>query len=101
MLQPDPYVSSEALRKPAQAVVDAGGNVTCVVCRASVPLAKADVVGMGYRCVPCSHRAELAKLTGGGDAASHFSASERAGLSSSGTQLMWLGIGVLVLGATR
>jgi hypothetical protein len=86
-----PYVPAEALRLPAGAVIDSAGHVTCVTCKASVALAKADVVGMGYRCAPCSHKADLALLTGGGDAASHFSAAERRGLSESGMLLVVCG----------
>ncbi len=95
---PAPYIPAEALQRPVGAVVDAAGQVTCVVCRATVPLAKADVVGMGYRCQPCSHRAELALLTGGGDAASHFSQAERAGLSQSGLHLIYGGLIAMVAG---
>lgn len=93
-----PYVPEEAKQRPAGAAVDGAGMVSCVACQQRIPLTKADVVGLGYRCVPCTHKAELAKLTGGGDAASHFTANERRGLTTSGTQLVIGGIGVLILG---
>lgn len=93
----DPYVPLEARTQPAGAKVEAG-QVSCVICQAKVPLADADVVGMGYRCSACSQRAELAKLTGGGDAASHFSASERQHLAASGLWTIYGGVAVMILG---
>lgn len=95
---PAPYIPAGALQRPAGATVDAAGQVRCVVCQTQTPLAKADVVGMGYRCAPCSHKAELALLTGGGDGAAHFTASERKGLVESGMLVVFAGIGVMVLG---
>lgn len=35
------------LSKPAGAQVDAQGNVTCIQCQRTLPLAQADVVGQG------------------------------------------------------
>ena len=93
---PDPYIPAETFRPPPAANHD--NQVACVICRAMAPLAKADVVGMGYRCQACSHEAELAILTGGGDAASHFSAAERKGLSRSGLTLVVMGALVMLLG---
>ncbi len=95
---PAPYVPAGALERPAGAVVNASGEVTCVVCNSRVPLASADVVGMGYRCAACSHRAELARLTGGGDAASHFTRSERTEVARSGLILVFAGVGAVFLG---
>jgi hypothetical protein len=95
---PDPYIPAEALERPAGAAVHRGNQVACVTCQTMIPLAKADVVGMGYRCQPCSQRAELALLTGGGDAAAHFSSAERKSLSESGLYLIYGGGLVLLLG---
>jgi hypothetical protein len=92
-----PYVPQEALQRPAGAVVN-DGMVTCVTCSTILPIAKADIVGLGYRCVPCSHKAHVRKLTGGGDAASHLSANERSGLRESGTQVVWGGAGLIFVG---
>ena len=95
---PAPYVPPEALYKPAGAAVDAEGQVACVTCQTRVPVATADVVGMGYRCAACSHKAEIARLTGGGDAASHFSANERQHLASAGMVTAIGGGAVILLG---
>jgi hypothetical protein len=93
-----PYVPEEALRRPEGAAVDDAGLVTCVGCQMKVPVAKTDIVGLGYRCVPCGTKASISKLTGGGDAASHFTDHERSGLRASGGHVMWGGAGVIVLG---
>ncbi len=92
-----PYVPAEALHRPAGAAIN-DGMVTCVSCQKILPVAKADIVGMGYRCVPCSQKASIAKLTGGGDAASHFSVNERDGLKESGSHVIWAGVGITFLG---
>jgi len=97
-MQVDPYVPEDALNKPAGAVVN-HGHVTCVACQQSVALANADIVGLGYRCAPCSRKAEIALLTGRGDAGAHFTSNERAGLAASGVALVMAGIGVMILGA--
>jgi hypothetical protein len=93
-----PYVPREALQRPTGAVVN-DGMVTCVSCQAILPVAKADIVGLGYRCVPCGHKAHLTRLTGGGDAASHFTEDERDGLRASGDAVMWAGIGITIASA--
>jgi hypothetical protein len=97
-----PHVPPSALHKPAGATVDGQGHVRCVICQATVPLASADVVGQGYRCSACSHKAELALLTGGGDAAAHFNAAERTELAHSGMLTMiggatFMAVGLLLL----
>lgn len=61
-----------------------------------MPAKSCDVVGMGYRCAPCSHKAEIARLTGGGDAGSHFTAGEREHLANAG-MLTVLGGSVVIL----
>jgi hypothetical protein len=94
-----PYVPEDATKRPAGAAVSAEGMVICVTCQQQIPLVKADVVGLGYRCTTCSQKAELAKLMGAGDAGSHFTASERRGLANSGLILALCGIPVLLLGA--
>jgi hypothetical protein len=95
----DPYVPEDALKKPEGAVVDQAGLVTCVACQQSIPLAKADIVGLGYRCVPCGQKASIASLTGRGDAGAHFTSRERSRLSETGIQLAFVGVGVIALGA--
>ena len=93
-----PYVPAEALRRPEGARVDNDGMVTCIACAKALPVADADIVGMGYRCVPCSQKASITKLTGGGDAAAHFSEVEREGLVQSGASVIWAGVGLIALG---
>jgi len=84
------------LTKPAGAAVDAAGNVTCVTCGTQLPVAKADVVGQGYRCPPCTAKADLARLTGGpSDIAANLSAADRDGMRAFG--LKFIGLGVLMI----
>jgi hypothetical protein len=92
-----PYVPADALKRPAGAVVQ-HGMVTCVACAKILRVGDADIVGMGYRCVPCSQQASVAKLTGGGDAAAHFTSTERDGLQESGAHVIWAGVGILFMG---
>ena len=81
------------LTRPAGAAIDADGNVTCVTCGTKLPVAKADVVGQGYRCPPCSAKADLAKLTGGpSDIAANLSDGDRAGMRAFGAKFIGLGI---------
>lgn len=87
------------LSKPAGAQVDANGNVTCIQCQRSLPLAQADVVGQGYRCPQCSARAELARLSGGGSDVSHnLSSADRSGLRGAGAAMMIPGALMIVGG---
>lgn len=95
---PPPYVPPGALVKPAGAVVDEHGLVACVTCGARIPLSSADVVGMGYRCTRCTHRAEIGQLTGAGDAASHFTAGERKEIANSALITIAGGVGAMLLG---
>jgi hypothetical protein len=84
------------LDKPAGAVVDADGNVACVTCQTRLPVAKADVVGQGYRCPPCTAKADLAKLTGGpSDVAANLSSSDRDAMRAFAWK--WIGVGVLAI----
>jgi hypothetical protein len=94
-----PYVPQDALRRPEGATVDENGLAACVVCKMKVPVAKADIVGMGYRCQPCGVKASIDKLSGRGDASSHLNESERIGLRANGAMVMWGGAGMVVLGA--
>jgi len=88
------------LSKPAGAQVDAHGNVRCIQCQRSLPLAQADVVGQGYRCPQCSARAEVARLTGDGasDAHVNLSESDRQGLRGAGAALIIPGALMIVAG---
>jgi hypothetical protein len=87
------------LTKPAGATVDADGNVTCVQCQAKVALSRADVVGQGYRCAPCSARAEISALSGGpSDVGANLSLSDRRGLSNAGAAMMVPGILMIIGG---
>jgi len=81
------------LSKPAGATVDADGNVTCVTCHTKLPVAKADVVGQGYRCPQCTGKAELAKLTGGpSDIDVNLSSQDRSAMRGFGAKAIMLGI---------
>lgn len=83
------------LDRPAGAIVDADGSVTCVTCHTKLPVAKADVVGQGYRCAPCSAKADLAKLTGGpSDLDANLSSSDRDAMRSFAWK--WIGLGILM-----
>jgi hypothetical protein len=85
------------LTKPAGALVDASGNVTCVTCHTTLPQAKADVVGLGYRCPTCTGKAELAKLTGGpSDIDANLSGGDREALRAFGWKAV--GLGVVMIG---
>jgi hypothetical protein len=84
------------LTKPAGATVDADGNVTCVTCHAKLPQAKADVVGLGYRCPACTAKAELAQLTGGpSDIDANLTSSDRGALRAFGWKAIGLGVALL------
>jgi hypothetical protein len=87
------------LSKPAGAAVDADGNVTCIQCQQKVSLKRADVVGQGYRCPPCSARAEINALSGGpSDVGANLSLADRRGLSGAGAAMMIPGV-LMIIGA--
>lgn len=87
------------LTKPAGATVDVDGNVTCVTCGSKLPVARADVVGQGYRCPACSAKAEIAALTGGpSDVSANLSASDRKALRLSGWKLIGPGVLAIIAG---
>ena len=98
---PELHVPPEALRKPKGAEVGDDGRVGCVSCGERFPLSAVDIVGQGYRCVPCGHQAQVASLERGGanvDANAHLSRGERDHLREQG-KMMMLGGGVaLVVG---
>ena len=84
------------LTRPAGVTVDADGNVACVTCGSRLPVAKADVVGQGYRCPACSAKADLAKLTGGpSDIAANLSDDDRRGMRAFAAR--FIGLGVLMI----
>jgi DNA-directed RNA polymerase subunit RPC12/RpoP len=68
----------------ASAPVPAAAEVTCVTCARRIPLARADVVGLGFRCTDCSLRAELGELTGKPDVAAHLQTEDRARFAAQG-----------------
>jgi len=61
--------------------------VTCVHCQRQLRPADADVVGLGYRCSPCSLRADIGELTGAPDVSDHLAADDRARFAERGRQL--------------
>jgi hypothetical protein len=95
---PAPYVPD--LSRPTGAAVDAAGNVTCVVCATQLPMAKADVVGLGYRCPACTAQAQIRELqTGTTSASADLSESDRAAMRAHAQQMIWGGVGLTLLGA--
>ena len=74
------------------------GTVLCIACRGKFPPSCVDIVGQGYRCTACSQRAEIERLNGGSEAASHFTPAERERLRASGSAALWIGVGSLILG---
>jgi hypothetical protein len=98
MSQPPPLFVPD-LSKPAGASVDADGNVGCISCQTRLPASKMDIVGQGYRCAPCSHKAEVDRLVhGGNDVSANLSSSDRSALASGGLLLVFSGIGLSALG---
>lgn len=81
------------LQPAAAAVVDADGQVACVVCGARVAVGTADVVGAGYRCAPCSARAEVTALAvGQDDVSSHLGQADRVRMRRSGARMVVVGV---------
>jgi hypothetical protein len=98
MSQPPPLFVPD-LTKPAGAVLDAAGNATCVTCSARQPVARMDVVGQGYRCAACSHKAQITALTTGqDDMSANLSAGDRSSLKRSGLALIATGVAGIVGG---
>jgi hypothetical protein len=100
----DVYVPQGALIKPAGANANLDGSVSCIACGRSLSPAHADIVGEGYRCPPCSTNAELARVEGHSDIASHLSKRDRRELSGAGAMnaggLVCLIGGIVLLAAT-
>ena len=98
MAQPPPLFVPD-LTKPAGAVLDESGRATCITCGTKQPLAQMDVVGQGYRCAACSHKAQIMALTTGqDDMSSNLSSGDRSKLRSSGIALIATGIAGVVGG---
>ena len=67
-------------------------TVVCVRCNATVPAARADVVGTGYRCDQCSLQAEV---TEGADATTdHVEPAERERLAKQGKTKFMAAMGI-------
>ena len=87
------------LARSVGSTVDADGTVACVVCETRILLAKADVVGLGYRCVPCSRRAELHELQSGApDNSVNLHDGDRARLWADAGRYIGLGVPLIGLG---
>ena len=99
MRREHPDIIVPDLRKPAGSVVDAAGKVTCIACGRQLRLSRADIVGLGYRCGACTAKAQIAELDGSADVAANLTSEEQTRLPKlmTGRQLIWLGIGCLVL----
>ena len=98
---PPLHVPAEALRKPKGAEVGDDGKVGCVSCGERFALSAVDIVGQGYRCVPCGHQAHVASLDRGGanvDASAHLSRGAREELRTQAKNLMMGGALLLVIG---
>lgn len=66
-------------------------------CGNQVPLNQTDIVGQGYRCTPCSQRAEVAVLQGANDGA-HMSSSTLRGHRTNATATIVIGIASICAG---
>jgi hypothetical protein len=71
--------------------------VMCMQCGNQVPLNQTDIVGQGYRCMPCSQRAEVSVLQGATDGA-HMSSSSLRGARGNATASIVIGIGSICVG---
>jgi hypothetical protein len=86
------------LSPSAGSVVAVDGTVACVMCGTRLPLAQADVVGLGYRCAPCTRRSEIQSLQmGTADNSANLDGRDRDGLRAAA--MRYASIGGLVLGA--
>ena len=97
---PELHIPPEALRKPKGAEVADDGTVECVACRHRVALANADIVGQGYRCAPCTHKATIDSLNRGEsvDVGAHLSKGAREELRRTGTAMLMGGLALLAVG---
>ena len=87
------------LKKPAGAAVDDAGMVTCIACSTKLPLAQADIVGQGYRCAPCSAKAQIQNLaTGRSDMADNLSSEDRAAMRAFGFKAIAGGVAMILGG---
>jgi hypothetical protein len=73
--------------------VPATEEVECVRCGKKVPIASADIVGLGYRCTPCTTKASIGELTGKHDDADHLSIGDREHLARQGRNLALVSFG--------
>jgi len=100
MRREHPDIIVPDLSKPAGSVIDAAGMVTCIACGRRLRIARADIVGLGYRCGACTAKAQIAELDRGeADVTANLTPSDQARLPRllTGPQLILLGIGCLVL----
>jgi hypothetical protein len=96
--QPPPLYIPD-LSKPAGAALDEAGLAACITCKTRLPPAKLDIVGQGYRCAGCTHKAQIDMLAhGGGDVSANLSSEDRSALSSAGMKLVASGVGITLLG---
>ena len=95
---PPLWVPQSSWARPPAAAVGRDGLVGCVTCGTRLAIPDADVVGEGYRCVPCSRAAEVSHHEGRGDAAAHLTRGERGWLRRTGQREIWLGIALGVAG---
>ena len=68
-------------------------RIRCVICGGMLSVASADIVGLGYRCRPCSLRAEL----DGTEELAHLMPDERARVPREPASWLYLLAGVAVL----
>ncbi len=95
---PAPVVP-EDLDRPAGAEVAADGTVACVSCRKRLAVGDADIVGKGYRCVPCGQQAQIRELQGGrSDIRAHLSERDRLRLYREGQRSLWGGVAMSIAG---
>lgn len=98
--EPLPLDVPEHLEKAAGAEVAADGTVACIGCQHRLPVAEADIVGMGYRCTRCSQQASIAMLSGGrSDIRAHLDERDRRKMYRDGAIMVVLGI-VMMIGGT-
>ena len=97
--EPLPLDVPEHLEKPADAEVAADGTVACIGCRRRLPVAEADIAGMGYRCTRCSQQASIQVLSGGrSDIRAHLDERDRQKMYRDGAVMLALGIVVMIGG---